>query len=212
MLQARVPGLAEAEADRFAGQLGDLPLAVAQAAGYLPGSGLSAAAYLELLRTRAAQILDLGKPVSYPRSLAAAIQLSFDRLAEEEPAAAQLISLCAFLAPEPIPQDLFTTAVEQLPKPLAGRAGDLLAWPQVLVQVTARSLARIDEHGLQLHRLTQAILRDHMTPAQAAATRACVEAILAAYDPGAAEDPRAWPRWARLMPRHRPARPGGNRS
>jgi len=138
--------------------------------------------------------------VSHPPSLAAAIQLSFDRLAEEEPAAAQLISLCAFLAPEPIPQDLFTTAVEQLPKPLAGRAGDLLAWPQVLVQVTARSLARIDEHGLQLHRLTQAILRDHMTPAQAAATRACVEAILAAYDPGAAEDPRAWPRWARLMP------------
>jgi len=200
MLQARVPGLAEAEADRFAGQLGDLPLAVAQAAGYLPGSGLSAAAYLELLRTRAAQILDLGKPVSYPRSLAAAIQLSFDRLAEEEPAAAQLISLCAFLAPEPIPQDLFTTAVEQLPDPLAGRAGDLLAWPQVLVQLTARSLARIDEHGLQLHRLTQAILRDHMTPAQAAATRACVEAILADYDPGAAEDPRAWPRWARLMP------------
>ena len=43
ILQARVHGLAEAEADRLAGQLGDLPLAVAQAAGYLPGSGMSAA-------------------------------------------------------------------------------------------------------------------------------------------------------------------------
>jgi hypothetical protein len=49
MLQARVPGLAAEEADRLAAELGDLPLAVAQAAGYLPGSGLSAAAYLELV-------------------------------------------------------------------------------------------------------------------------------------------------------------------
>ena len=37
MLQARLPGLAAADADRLAWQLGDLPLAVAQAAGYLAG-------------------------------------------------------------------------------------------------------------------------------------------------------------------------------
>ena len=96
-----------------------MPLAVAQAAGYLPGSGMSAGAYLELLRTRAAEILDLGKPVPYPRSLAAATQLSFDRLADQDLAAAQLISVCAFLAPEPIPQELFTTAAAELPEPLA---------------------------------------------------------------------------------------------
>jgi hypothetical protein len=200
MLQARVPGLAEAEADRLADQLGDLPLAVAQAAGYLPGSGLSAAAYLELLRTRAALILDLGKPVSYPRSLAAATRLSFDQLSREDLAAAQLISVCTFLAPEPIPQDLFTAASAQLPEPLADRAADPLAWPQVLARLTTRSLARVDRHGLQLHRLTQAIVRDHLTPAQAAATQASAEAILAACNPGAADDPAAWPSWAQLMP------------
>ena len=123
MLQARVPALAETDADRLAAALGDLPLAVAQAAGYLPGSGLSAAAYLELLGTRAAPVLDLGKPVSYPRSLAAATGLSVDQLAGEDPAAGQLVSVCAFLAPEPIPQDLFTTTAAELPEPLAGRAG-----------------------------------------------------------------------------------------
>jgi hypothetical protein len=148
MLQARVPALAEAEADRLADELGDLPLAVVQAAGYLPGSGLSATAYLALLRTRAAEILDLGKPVSYPRSLAAATQLSFDRLADEDLAAAQLISVCAFMAPELIPQDLFTQAAAQLPDPLAARADDPLAWPQVLAQLATRSLARIDQDGV----------------------------------------------------------------
>ncbi len=208
MLQARLPGLAAADADRLAEQLGDLPLAVAQAGGYLADSGMSAAAYLELLRTRAAEILDLGKPVSYPLSLAAATQLSFDRLAEQDLAAAQLISACAFLAPEPIPQDMFTGAAAQLPEPLAGRAGDPLAWSQVLAQPTTRSLARIDQHGLQLHRLTQAILRDRLTPAQAAAARACVEAILVAYNPGHPKDPTAWPGWARLMPHLLAADPG----
>jgi tetratricopeptide (TPR) repeat protein len=144
--------------------------------------------------------LDLGKPVTYPRSLAATTQLTFDRLAEEDPAAAQLASLCAFLAPEPIPQDLFTQATAVLPEPLAARAGDPLTWPQVLTRLTARSLARVDHHGLQLHRLTQAILRDSLTPEQTATTRARTEAILAAYNPGSAESATAWPGWARLMP------------
>ena len=200
ILQARVSGLADTDADRLAAELGDLPLAVAQAAGYLPGSGMSATAYQELLRTRAAEILDRGKPVSYPSSLAATTQLSFDRLSGEDLAAAQLASLCAFLAAEPIPQELFTQAARELPEPLADRAGDPLAWPQVLAQLTNRSLARVDQHGLQLHRLSQAILRDRLTPEQATATRARAEAILATYNPGDAEDPTAWPRWAQLMP------------
>jgi hypothetical protein len=65
--------------------------------------------------------------VSYPRSLAAATQLSVDQVAEDDPAAAQLVSVCAFLAAEPIPQDLFTNAAAQLPDPLAARAADPLA-------------------------------------------------------------------------------------
>ena len=51
-----------------------------------------------------------------------------------------------------------------------------------------------------LHRLTQAILRDRLTAEQAAATRACSEAILTAADPGDAGNPVTWPRWAQLMP------------
>ena len=59
-----------------------------------------------------------------------------------------------------------------------------------MTRLTMRSLARVDQHGLQLHRLTQAILRDCHTPAQAAATRACAEAILAASNPGDPERSR----------------------
>jgi hypothetical protein len=51
-----------------------------------------------------------------------------------------------------------------------------------------------------MHRLTQAILRDRLTPEQAAATRARTEAILAASNPSDPTNPGTWPRWARLMP------------
>ena len=200
LLRDRVGGLSDADADRLAGQLGDLPLAVAQAGGFMAETGMPAAQYLELLRTRAGRLLDHGAPGSYPRSLAAAVQLIADRLAAEDPAAAELASLCAFLAPEPIPEDLFTDAPGELPGDLADRAVDPLAWRQTLAHLVRQSVARVDQRGLQVHRLTQVILRDNLTDAQATAARARTEAILAASHPGDHTDPATWSRWARLMP------------
>ena len=157
--------------------------------------------YLDLLRTQAGKLLDQAAPgSSYPRSLAAATRLAADRLDGEDPAAAQLASVCAFLAPEPVPEDLFTSAPGELPGELAARAADPLAWRQTLAHLARQSLARIDQRGLVMHRLTQAILRDRLTGEQAAATRACSEAILAAADPGDPGNPVTWPRWAQLMP------------
>ena len=75
-------------------------------------------------------------------------------------------------------------------------------WPggRPWLDVTRQSLARIDQHGLQFHRLTQAILRDSLTPEEAAATRERIAAILAASDPRDPGNPGIWPRWAQLMP------------
>jgi hypothetical protein len=201
LLQHRVSGLNAADADRLADRLGDLPLAVAQAAGFMADTGTGAAQYLDLLATQAGQLLDQPSPgSSYPRSLAAATRLAADRLDDEDPAVAQLASLCAFLAPEPVPEDLFTSAPGALPGELAERAADPLAWRQTLARLTRQSLARLDQRGLVLHRLTQAILRDRLTPEQAAATRACTEAILVAANPRDQGNPVTWPRWAQLMP------------
>jgi len=200
ILQARVTVLSEADADKLAAELGDLPLAIAQAAGFMADTGMTADEFLVLLRTRAGQLLAQGTPGSYPRSLAAANGLMADRLARQDPAAAELASVCAFLAPEPIPESLFTSAVHVLPSELAARAADPLAWRQTLAYLTRQSLARIDHRGLQMHRLTQAILRERLTPDQAAATRNHAEALLAASDPGDPPNPVTWPQWAALTP------------
>jgi hypothetical protein len=201
ILQGRVAGLGDADASRLATQLGDLPLAIAQAAGFMADTGTPAAEYLEMLRTQAGQLLDEADPgTDYPRSLAAATGLIADRLDRDDPAAAQLASLCAFLAPEPIPEDLFTSHPGELPGELAARAADPLAWRRTLAHLTRQSLARADHGGLQLHRLTQAILRDRLPADQATFFRARTEAILAASNPGDQDNPSNWPQWARLMP------------
>ena len=200
LLRRRVPRLTEADANRLAAELGDLPLAIAQTAGFIADTGTPASQYLGLLQTQAGQLLDQGTPGSYPRSLAAAAALIADRLSDQDPAAAELASLCAFLAPEPIPEFLFTGAAGALPGELAARTANPLAWRQTLANVSRQSLARVDHRGLQMHRLTQAILRDRLTLARASAMRRCTEAILAASDPGDPPDPGTWTRWAQLMP------------
>jgi hypothetical protein len=185
LLQARVTGLGASDADQLAAQLGDLPLGVVQAAGFMAEAGMPAAQYLDLLGTRAGRLLDqAASGSSYPRSLAAATRLAVERLDAEDPAAAQLASVCAFLAPDPIPGDLFTSAPGELPGELAARAADPLAWRQTLARLARQSLARVDQRGLVLHRLTQAILRDRLTPDQSAVTRGLAGTILVANHPG----------------------------
>jgi hypothetical protein len=127
LLVNRVPGLHEADADRLAEALGDLPLALTQAAGFIAETGMTAEEHLGLLRTRAAQLLAHARPVSYARSLAAVTQLAIEKIAEDDPAAAELANLCAFMAPEPIPEDLIINAAGELPSSLAARVAD--RWP-----------------------------------------------------------------------------------
>jgi hypothetical protein len=200
VLRGQVSRLNDADADQLAARLGDLPLALAQAGGFIAETAMPAAEYLGLLQSRAGQLLDQATGGVYPRSLAATTRLIADRLDRDDPAAGELASVCAFLAPDPIPEDVFTGAADVLPGELAARAADRLAWRQTLAHLARQSLARIDDRGLQMHRLTQAILRDRLPPDRAAATRTVAEAVLAAAGPGDPADPGSWPRWAQLMP------------
>jgi hypothetical protein len=71
LLEKRVSRLSTRDAARIAEAVDNLPLAVAQAAAYLDETGLSADAYLQLLDTRAAELLAEGAPMGYSVSLAA---------------------------------------------------------------------------------------------------------------------------------------------
>jgi NB-ARC domain len=62
ILRGRVAGLDEDDADLVAAAVGDLPLAVAQAAAYMADTGATAARYAALLDGREAEVLAQGRP------------------------------------------------------------------------------------------------------------------------------------------------------
>ncbi|MGH3908797.1 MAG: FxSxx-COOH system tetratricopeptide repeat protein [Pseudonocardiaceae bacterium] len=206
LIQVSRSGVSEAEADRLAEALGDLPLALAQAAGFLAETGMPADQYLGLLDTRAEELLDQSPPASHPISLAAAIKVSTDRLAEIDPAALALVRIGAFLASEPIPADMLTHAIGATGCDRPSELNELTA--AVVSPVAAhRCLGRIGSYGLGrldggllLHRLTQAVLRDQLGVEGANAYRVYAQALLVAADPGDHQDPACWPGWARVLP------------
>ena len=59
--------------------------------------------YADLLRGRMAELPREGSPEGYPLSVGSASDLSLQRIEQEQPAAADLLHLCAFLAPDDIP-------------------------------------------------------------------------------------------------------------
>jgi tetratricopeptide (TPR) repeat protein len=200
LLRNRVPALAAAEADTLAGALGDLPLALSQAAAYLAETRMRAAEYVTLLQERATDLLNEGKPATYPATLTGVTALAYDRLRSTDKDAADLAAICAFLAPEPIPVRWFTDASDNLPAELAARLADPLGRSQLPTALTRLSLARLDDNGLTIHRLTQAILRARSQALESGPVREFAEAVVTAGYPGDAEDPTTWPDWAPVLP------------
>ncbi|MBW0011157.1 MAG: tetratricopeptide repeat protein, partial [Pseudonocardiales bacterium] len=203
LVRQQLPGVGEGDAGRLADALGDLPLALAQAVAYLRDSGVAVETYLGLLRERAGVILAQGKPVGYPVSLAASLQLAVEHVAEEDSAAVVLLRLAAQWAPEPIPLTLFTTHPDQLPPPLKDAVADPVAFAGLTRLVRHRALAGVGPDSLQLHRLVQAILREdptRSTPTTKDLTTLARRLLRAAVLAEPWNNPASWPAWRQLLP------------
>jgi DNA-binding SARP family transcriptional activator/tetratricopeptide (TPR) repeat protein len=200
LLRYRAPQLTEGEAQWVAEALGDLPLALAQAAAYLTDTATPVKDYLTLLAERTTELLAQGVCATYPVSLAASVQIALDRLAAQSPAAQQLLILAAYLAAEPIPLTLFTTHPAQLPDPLATAAADPLEFTALTRLVRQHGLARVESATLALHRLLAAILRTqpHQQPNLPVLAVRLLRAAIPADDPQ--DNPPAWPAWRQLLP------------
>ncbi len=174
-------------------------------------SGMPAADYRDELDSHAGQLMAKNPPSSYSSSAAATVQINAEKLANDDAAAMELASLCAFFESAPIPDKLLISAPAELPALLAERATNRQAWRDTIVLIRRHSLADIDRLGrVRQHRVTQAILRDRLAPGKAAELRACADALLVANNPGDPGDPATWAEWAALMPHLLAADPAGS--
>ena len=90
------------EAKKIVKELGYLPLAIEQAAGYIRTSSDGITGFLSVYNSNRKQILNRPGPRSYPTSVAATWQLSFNKIRRENPKALELLNLFAFLNPDEI--------------------------------------------------------------------------------------------------------------
>jgi hypothetical protein len=123
LLRTRVPGMNPDVAGELAAELGDLPLALGQAAAYLERTEARPETYLQRFRARREQMVAKGADLTYGGSLDTAWSVALDRIRTETPETAQMLEIAAFCAPEPIPLALFTAHPELLPHPLSEAAG-----------------------------------------------------------------------------------------
>ena len=203
LLQNRLPDLAAEMADRIAEALGDLPLALDQAANLLANNRIDAGTYLHELELRPAIVFP--SPRAIPdESVAATWAVAFNRLANDNPAALSLLALIAWLAPEPVPLTIIAENPDLFPTPLKEAAADPLALADVTATLRHRGLARVTPTSVELHRVPAALLRNpnpYDRFDKSGDWSSIAKRLMHASMPAnASDDPSVWPQWSHLLP------------
>lgn len=163
-LQARTGADDEDSANALADALGDLPLALEQAAAYIEATGVTLPDYLKLFDEYQQRLLEESKPSDdYPYTVATTWGLSFENVEKESPEGADLLRLLAFFAPDDIPRSLITEGEEHLPESLKPLANDSLALNRALTALRRYSLIEMSEDSYSMHRLMQAVVRGSLS-------------------------------------------------
>lgn len=203
LLRRRASDLSTEDADRLADALGDLPLAIEQAGAWHATTGMPVDEHLDLLAQRRREILDLDPSPDYPISVAAAWNLSVDRLTESNPAARQLLAICASMAPEPIPLRMLRGSRNvEITEELDPVLRDPLLLARATRDLSRLSLIRLDHKRgtLQMHRLMQNVLATGLDEEAQAKMARAAHLLLTTAKPGAPEAPDQWPAYQALMP------------
>ncbi|MFC4534111.1 FxSxx-COOH system tetratricopeptide repeat protein [Sphaerisporangium dianthi] len=197
------------DAGRLAEELGDLPLALEQAAALQLQSGISVDDYIEKLSAETGKLLKQGKGGEYPLSVTGAWQLSVQRVEDRVPEGAEMLRCCAFFGPDPIPRDVFrrgnkTPDIARM-RPILS---DTILLSRALGELGRFALVSVDSDAgtITVHRLIQALVRDSLDEAQHKEFRREVHLLLAESAPGDPEDTGKWRRFADLVPHVGPSR------
>ena len=203
LLCARSPGIGHDDAGRLAEALGDLPLAIEQAAAWHAETGMPVDEYLRLLDEKRVDVLrDTASPQAQ-HSVIAAWNISLEQLETKNPAAYQFLQVCSFYAPEPIPRALWERAPRSGITPeLDAALADPLLSGRMIREIGRYSLARFDHrtNTLQMHRLVQAAVSSRMADGQRPVMRRAAHLLLAANDPNDPNNVRCWERYGSLHP------------
>src|SRR5438552_7996074 len=143
--------------------LGDLPLAMEQAAACIERTRMDFSVYLKRFETHWAELLgEVRQTSEYPDSVEMTWEISFRQLQEETPAAADLLNLLSFLGPDAIPRTLLQAGAAVLPEAIALVVVDDLRLNAAVESLRTFSLVEDDGKVMSIHRLVGALVRDRL--------------------------------------------------
>ena len=182
--------------------LGYLPLALEQAGAYIEQSTISYDEYLELFREYQHDLLKEGTPsLDYPDTVATTWNISFQQVQEASPEGANLLNLCAYLAPDDIPIELIQEGAPHLPESLARAVANPLLFNKTIAVLRCYSLVEREGDTLSVHRLVQVVTRDRMDEdAKKTWAETALRLIDDAFPSNITTDMRSWPICSRLLP------------
>ncbi len=153
-------------AERIVEEMDGLPLAIVQAGAFVEETGCSLEDYLQLYATHRKDLLARHSDLllDYPQTVATTWSLSFEQIERKSPAAADLLRLCSFLAPDAIPEEILARGAAALGTLPGAAVADQLKLNEALDVLRRYSLVRRDAstHMLSIHRLVQTVLKESM--------------------------------------------------
>jgi len=200
LLSKRTGASNQVALDELAELLGDLPLALEEAAAYLEETQVGLDEYLQLVRDRARELFGLDQPpADNQRRVATVWSVSLDRVHWEAPAAEALLSLCAFLAPD-IPRGLPREQPQVLPEGLAEAVRDSLVYNRMLAVVGRYSLVTMSPTVVAVHRLVQAVIQARLGEDGERRWSETAVALIRQSFPNESWEVASWPTCERLFP------------
>jgi len=188
-------------ADKLAAALADLPLALEQATASIEQTQTTPGEYLAEFEQYWAELLGKGKPVgSYSTAAAMAWELSFRKIEQIDPEAADLLVLCSFFATGEIPLWMIHEGARQLPADLGNVAADPSALHNALDKLERFSLARVTDRWISIHGVLGALAQDRLEgKARGEWTMTALRLAASAF-PYESQDHLTWPRCAAALP------------
>jgi len=184
-------------------ELDGLPLALDQAGAYVKETPCALVDYLASYRIRRQGLLQTRGSFdqNYPASVATTWSLSFEKVSQVHPAAAELLNFCAFLAPDAIPEEILTAGAAHLGAVLAPVATNPMRLDQVCKEVLRFSLFQrgADARTLTIHRLVQAVLQDNLPAETRAHWKQCAVNSVSAASPNV-QDMAQWDACQQWLP------------
>jgi hypothetical protein len=132
--------------------------------------------------------------------MTAARKLSVGALQENLPEALELLRICAFFGPEPIPRDALRRGANPMGTPVARVISDPIMLARAIRELARYALVSISGPSIAVHRLIAALMRDELTAEEQASYRHVAHLILAGSAPRDPDDESVWPRYAGLLP------------